>query len=304
MRPALLTALLVIGVAAPAHAAYPGGNGKLVFFQDEVGGVEPVGLAVSNSQGRDQSPNPLGPVCGGEGAERAPGPCPREPIWSPGGTLIAFGLGGTVATMKPDGSDVQRLPLTGFARVTSPAWSPDGARIAFSAVRGGTRNVYVTDTAGSAVIALTRAGGGSPAWSTRNEIAFTRRNDVFRMPASGGRARRLTARGGLAPTWSPGGNAIAFVRKVRLKRKSKRRTPVLYRFNRTGTGLKRLTGGWSEDPSWTPNGNSVLFTNFDSFNLTIRAVPAGGGKTRQITAGLEGRRVAVRSADQQPVPNQ
>ncbi len=204
--------------------------------------------------------------------------------------------------MQPDGSDVRRLPLTGFARVTSPAWSPDGSRIAFSAVRDNVRNVYVTDTAGSAVIALTRAGGGSPAWSTRNEIAFTRRGDIFRMPAAGGRARRLTSRGGLEPTWSPGGKAIAFVRRVKLKRTSKRRTPVLYRFTRTGTRLDRLTRGWAESPSWTPNGNSVLFTNFDAFNLTIRAVPSKGGRTRQITSGQEGRRVAVHSADQQPVP--
>lgn len=301
MRPALLTALAALAIAAPAHAAYPGANGKLVFFQDGVGGTDPIGLAVADATGRNQSPNPLGPVCASEGSD-PPGPCPREPIWSPGGTLIAFGLGGTVATMKPDGSDVQRLPLTGYARVTSPAWSPDGSRIAFSAVRGGIRNVYVTDTAGSAVIALTRGGGGSPAWSTRNEIAFTRRGDLFRMPASGGRATRLTHRGGLEPTWSPGGKAIAFVRKIRLKRKSKRRTPVLYRFNRTGTRLDRLTRGYSESPSWTPNGNSVLFTNYDGFNLTIRAVPSDGGRTRQITSGQEGRRVAVRSADQQPLP--
>lgn len=303
MRTALLTALAALALAAPAQAAYPGANGKLVFFQDGVGGTEPIGLAVADATGFNQSPNPLGPVCASEGSE-PPGPCPRDPIWSPGGTLIAFGLGSTVATMEPDGDDVRRLPLTGFARVNSPAWSPDGSRIAFSAVRAGKRNVYVTDTAGSAVIALTRAGGASPAWSTGNEIAFTRGGNLFRMPAAGGKPRRLTTRGGLTPTWSPRGKAIAFVRMVRLKRTSKRRTPVLHRFNRTGRRLKRLTRGFSEDPSWTPNGNSVLFTHFDSFNLTVRAVPSQGGRTRQITRGQEGRRVAVRDADQQPVPRQ
>jgi len=301
MRPALLAAAVVLAAAAPAHAAYPGANGKLVFFQDGVGGTEPIGLAVADATGFNQSPNPLGPVCASEGSD-PPGPCPRDPIWSPGGTLIAFGLGGTVATMEPDGSDVRRLPLTGFARVNSPAWSPDGSRIAFSAVRGKTRNVYVTERGGSAVIALTRAGGASPAWSTGNEIAFTRGGNLFRMPATGGKVRRLTSRGGLAPTWSPRGKAIAFVRRVKLKRKSKRRTPVLYRFNRTGKRLNRLTRGFSEGPSWTPNGNSILFTYFDGFNLTIRAVPSEGGRTRQITRGQEGRRVAVHSADQQPRP--
>ena len=60
-----------------------------------------------------------------------------------GGTRIAFGLGGTVATMKPDGSDVRRLPLTGFARVTSPAWSPDGHA---DRLLGGSRRDAATST--------------------------------------------------------------------------------------------------------------------------------------------------------------
>ena len=90
MRPALLIALAALVLAAPAHAAYPGANGKLVFFQSDVGGVDPVGLAVSDATGGNPSLNPLGPACGGEGTG-PPKPCPRDPIWSPGGTLISAG---------------------------------------------------------------------------------------------------------------------------------------------------------------------------------------------------------------------
>ena len=301
-RPALLL-LAATAIAAPsAQAAYPGANGKLVFFQQEVGGVDPVGLAVSDADGRNQNLEPLGPACGGEGSG-APGACPEDPIWSPDGTRIAFGLGGTVATMKPDGTDVRRLALTGFTRVTSPAWSPDGAHIAFSALRGKVRNVYVTNVAAAGpVVSLTKTGGGSPAWSVRGEIAFTRRDQVLRMPATGGKARRLTTRGGSAPTWSPDGEALAFVRSVRLKRKSRRRTPVLFRLRRDGRRLKRLTRSYSADPSWTPAGTAVLFHDSDSFNLTIRSVPANGGKNRLVTSGEEGRRVAALEPDQQPLP--
>ena len=121
------------------------------------------------------------------------------------------------------------------------------------------------------------------------------------MPAAGGKARRLTSRGGSAPTWSPGGRALAFVRSVQLKRKSKRRTPVLYRLGRDGRGLKQLTRTYAEDPSWTPDGAAVLYHDFDTFNLTIRSVRASGGGNRLVTSGHEGRRVAVSSPDQQPL---
>ena len=67
MRRGLLSLIVVFtAAAAPAHAAYPGANGKLVFFQLGVGGVEPVGLAVSDADGKNQDFSPLGPQCGGE----------------------------------------------------------------------------------------------------------------------------------------------------------------------------------------------------------------------------------------------
>ncbi len=302
MRPALLTLLVALAAAAPAEAAYPGANGMLVFFQDGVGGVEPVGLAVSDADGKNNSP-PLGPLCGGEqGGPEARAPCPDDPVWSPDGMRIAFGLGSTVATMKPDGTDVVRLPLRGLSRVTSPSYSPDGTRIAFSALRAGKRNVFITNLAGTTVVALTSTGGGAPAWSVKNEIAFTRRGNVWRVRATGGRAVRLMKRGGAAPTWSPSGNELAFQRKVRLKRKSKKRTPVLYRLGRNGRGLKRLTRSYSENPSWTPDGKAVLFNDFDSFNLVIYSVRRAGGKPRFVTGGDEGRRNAVAEPDQQPLP--
>jgi len=262
-----------------------------------------VGLAVSDADGKNQPVSPLGPECGGEeGRLEASAPCADDPVWSPDGTQIAFGLGNTVATMKPDGTDVVRLPLTGFAKVTSPSYSPDGTRIAFSAVRSGRRDVFITDLAGTTVVGVTFAGGGSPAWSVKNEIAFTRRGDVWRIAAAGGKPVRLTKRGGAAPTWSPTGNELAFQRQMKLKRKSKRRTPVLYRLGRNGKGPKRLTKSYSENPSWTPDGRSILFNNFDSFNLVIYAVRRAGGKPRLVTAGLDGRRNAVAEPDQQPLP--
>ncbi len=258
---------MLAALAPSAQAAYPGRNGKLVFFQADIGGVDPVGLAVSDADGRNQTGQPLGVPCGGVGADAVPGPCPDDPVWSPDGTRIAFGLGSTLATMKPDGTDVRKLALTGFARVNSPTWSPDGTRIAFAAVRAGRRNVFVVDAAGGVPVPVTNAGGSEPAWSVKDEIAFVRRGDVFRIhapcpvrpdvacPAIQYRPVRLTRRGGASPTWSPTGNELAFVRRVK-RRSSKKRTPVLYRLGRSGHGLKRLTAGARRIPLGPPTASA------------------------------------------------
>ena len=86
--------------------------------------MEPVGLAVSDADGRNQTGDAFGPRCGGEGPDRTPLPCPVDPQWSPDGELIAFGLDNALVTMRPDGSGLARLTFPNLYAITSPTWSP------------------------------------------------------------------------------------------------------------------------------------------------------------------------------------
>lgn len=277
-----------------------------MFFQADIGGVEPVGLAVADADGRNQTPEPVGPACGGEGETHTPGPCPADPAWSPDGRRIAFALGDELVTMLPDGSDQRRLSFPGLTRIGSPTWSPDGRLVGFSALAAGRRNVWTALADGSDPRRLTTMGGSAPAWSSKNEIAFVREGNilVMRPRTAGAGARRVTRGGGSdRPSWGPGGSALAFVRNVRLTRGARRVTSVLYRVSSRGQGLLRLTSRRSEDPAWTPDGRRVMFTRSDGFNARILSVGAPRGRgERVVTAGFEGRRVAVFSADQQPLP--
>jgi len=308
-RTLLILALITLALPAAADASYPGGNptsgrtgGKLVFFQADIGGVDPVGLAVADADGRNQTPEPVGPACGGEGETREPGPCPADAVWSPDGRRIAFALGDELVTMLPDGSDQRRTSFAGLTRIGSPTWSPDNRQIGFSALAVGRRNVYTALADGSDPRRLTTIGGSAPAWSARNEIAFVRDGNIRVMaprPSEAG-ARRVAA--GDKPTWAPGGLALAFVRNVRLTRGSSKVTSVLYRVDLRGRGLLRLTSRRSEEPAWTPDGRRVMFTRSDGFNHRILSVGAPRGRgERLVTAGIEGRRVAALSADQQPL---
>jgi len=111
-----------------------------------------------------------------------------------------------------------------------PAWSPDGATIAFSNDPGsdeGAADIFVTTLDGSHVIKLTNATWGfgplyyQPAWSPDGrklatvvcQVEFTTcaSSTIAVMNADGSGLVTLTSTRGLArPTWSPDGRTIAF----------------------------------------------------------------------------------------------
>jgi TolB protein len=102
----------------------------------------------------------------------------------------------------------------------SPAWSPDGTRIAFYSERDGNAEIYVMNADGSGVTRLTNtsADEGYPAWSPDGRtISFdsdrTGNFDVFAMNPDGSNVRPLTKHPArdVSATWSPDGSKIVFM---------------------------------------------------------------------------------------------
>src|SRR5438105_3742906 len=194
--------------------------------------------------------------------------------------------------INPDGSGRTFVPHTGDAN--SPAWSPDGRKIAFQGEKGGDFDIYTVNADGSGRTELTfsTAFDGDPAWSpdgTKLAFESTRfgNSDVFVIAADGSSETQLTRSPGFDgdPAWSPDGTKIAFT-SVRDGNKE------IYLMNTDGTGQTRLTNNAGtvvnvdtdqvdQDPAWSPDGRKLAFESTRDGNFEIYSMnPDGSGQTR------------------------
>jgi hypothetical protein len=188
-------------------------------------------------------------------------------------TTLNFAQDMRIETVNVDGSGVVRLALG-----SSPSWSPDGTRLAYSDARcayyyyaaqfgcGGAVGIIDPET-GHLFAVNDGAEGFSPAWSpTGDAIAVVRCCDQLGAPGRlfllGLRASpsvELIVPGVLGirhPVWAPDGQQIAFVCFVDGTK------PDLCTINKNGTGFTRLTRDslYKADPAWSPDGKLIAFT--------------------------------------------
>jgi hypothetical protein len=169
---------------------------------------------------------------------------------------------GDIYTIHPDGNG--RTQLTTSGTDASPAWAPDGARIAFTRYRfvGEMRvgDIWIMNADGSGQQLLIE-NGADPAWSPDGaQIAFSR-GDLFVMDADGTNQVRLTEAdedrpfsNPQAPAWSPDGERIAFADWGFSN-------PRVYSVASDGSDL-RLLNEYGFDPAWSPDGSTIAFARF------------------------------------------
>jgi len=151
----------------------------------------------------------------------------RHPALSPDGRRIAFDWHGDLWVCPAEGGAATRL-TDDPSDERKPAWSPDGGKIVFSSDKAGNRDLFVLDLASKQARPLTfhSSDEDAPAWSPDGKsIAFQSNRDsnldlclnnsvwdVWRMPAGGGTATRVTRFRGENPAWSADGKWIVYDR--------------------------------------------------------------------------------------------
>jgi serine/threonine protein kinase len=143
------------------------------------------------------------------------------PQFSPDGRQVAFAsnrLGeGGIWVADADGSNAVQLASMGVFATGAPRWSPDGKLIAFHS--GG--DVYVISVAGGKPRNLIShpAIDGFPSFSRDGQWIYFASNRtgewrVWKIPAAGGDAVRVTDSVGYAPVESPDGAYIYYVETI------------------------------------------------------------------------------------------
>ena len=218
-----------------------------------------------------------------------------------------------IYAMNVDGGRQKRLTRTevdtsspaGLFFQIDPAWSPDGAKIAFASRREGSSDIYVmrADGTGTQRLTATRVDDNHPTWASNGQqIAFKRADDIYVMKADGTLAHEISHAMGSDsdPAWSPDGNWIAFTR-----RSSGTQEREIWIMRPDGSDPERLTSlrGSSINPAWSPDSKRIVFgaanESGDPDHPTINVLDLATGHTRRLTTGAypvwspDGTRIAV-----------
>ena len=167
-----------------------------------------------------------------------------------------------ICVSNVDGSERRRI--TKRIQASTPAWSPDGQKIAF------TRNEDVGE------------------YTTFSD------DDVFVMDADGDDAHQLTperdGRHTGQPNWSPDGSQIAYIHGANVPTGQPSRPGSLFVMDADGSNVHRLTRGDADvDPAWSPDGNEIAYGHcfgiasptFCTLDLFVMDVATGA--SRQLT---------------------
>lgn len=188
-----------------------------------------------------------------------------------------------------DGANTQVL-VTSPGLLMSPAWSPDGKKIAYVQYHDHRSHIYVqTVASGERRMVLAHPGVNSaPAFSpdgSKLAVAMSStpaNTDLYVLDLSSGRLRRLTHSPAIdtEPAWMPGGEAIVFT-------SDRGGSPQIYALDLGDGSVRRLTwtGSNNGGADVAPDGNSIVMVHLENGAFRIAVLDLETGNLKVLTHG-------------------
>ena len=171
--------------------------------------------------------------------------------------------------------------------VLSPAWSPDGQRLAYVSFEQREPRIFIQDLSTGERTLVTSFPGlnGAPAWSPDGErLALTLSKDgnpeVYILDLASRRLRRVTLNSSIdtEPVWSPDGSTLAFT-------SDRSGRAQIYTVDVAGGKPIRLTfeGKYNARPRYSPDGSKLAFVHQQDYEFRIAVLDFESGDLRVLT---------------------
>lgn len=177
--------------------------------------------------------------------------------------------------------------LTSVEPIISPAWSPDGSKLAYVSFEKKKPVIYVHSLASGQrhIVANFKGSNSAPAWSPdgrRLAIVLSKdgNSQIYSVAADGSGVQRLTQSAGIdtEPRYSPDGGSIYFT-------SDRGGSPQIYRTGANGGEAQRVTfeGSYNVSPRPAPDGKSIAFITRREGRFQLAVMDLASRQTQVLT---------------------